>query len=264
MPEGPEVRCIADQLRCLVGCTIQQITMAGNARTEIQHTLTVPDTITAIMSYGKKLLIYTQQQLFIVSLGMTGRFVIITDKVYPKHSKVFWYLNNDSTLVFEDSRGFGKVSLYATTITPAQLDLGPDVLALALTQSFTCQLLYQQLMKKKSMKIVSALLEQNLLTGIGNYLRSEILYYAAIHPYRKIDSLNNEEWLRLHKSICDVITAAYSCNGLTIQDYISPDGKFGVYQCAVYQKQLDPYGNQVVQEKHVGRSIFYVPRFQVL
>jgi formamidopyrimidine-DNA glycosylase len=260
MPEAPEVRCIADRLQCLVNCNIVNIQLFPTSNFFSQLSITLPITVTCVRSYGKKLFIVTDQQIFMFSLGMTGRFLLLDDKQeLPKHSKCVLLLSNNHRLVFEDSRNFGRIN---NLVHNSTISLGPDVLQLCLQKQFTYQLVYNCLSNKPKLQIATALLDQELLAGIGNYLRSEILYYAAINPHRKIATFSLQDWSNLTDAINFVMVNAYTNNGLTIRDYISPDGSLGTYNCAVYNKTHDMYGNTVIKEKFQGRSIFYVDSLQ--
>ena len=60
------------------------------------------------------------------------------------------------------------------------------------------------------------LLDQGFLAGVGNYLRSEILFAAGISPYRKTGSLSDEELHQLAKSAIEITALAYHEKGVTV------------------------------------------------
>jgi formamidopyrimidine-DNA glycosylase len=282
MPEGPEVRTIADVLnRKVLNRKIKEIELSENAKVynfdlyENYLSDRKDDvSITKISSYGKKLLIYLNNEIVIVfSLGMTGAFRFNKET----HSHVIFHLHAGDATVdaaasagdaaveavvsavksfnFTDTRRFGD----ATFLNIEDLDdnlsnLGPDLLEAALNTPIS---------KKKWLEIFNQpsarglkigkraiciiLLEQNFVAGIGNYLKSEILYYSGILPDRLACDLSDEEWEKMRTVAHHIIKVSYLYGGLTIESYISPDGKMGKYPTAVYNKQKDPLGNKIIK-----------------
>ncbi len=110
--------------------------------------------------------------------------------------------------------------------------------------------------KTLSKKIIeNVLLDQTaLISGIGNYLKSEILYEARISPKRRVDSLTKEEWQVFLKSARKVIKRQLSAMGDT-EAYIDT--------MHVYGKTADPLGNRVKKHKTKdNRTTFWVPDLQ--
>ena len=82
-------------------------------------------------------------------------------------------------------------------------------------------------------------MDQQVLSGIGNYLKAEILYAAHIAPTRKVSSLSSAEALQLLSAIRTLPREALASKGMTLRDYASPLGDDGGYQFAlkVYGKK---------------------------
>lgn len=267
MPEGPEVRCITDQLQHLVSCTIGHYTIIQAKSIITQCDIVLPTIISNVYSYGKKIIIQTDQFNMIISLGMTGRILSedFTSYDCPKHSKIVLLCKKDEKyykIIYEDMRGFGNVT-FCKDFSPLQ-KLGIDVLQYSLDNKITLDLLYCTLSKYPTRKIVDLLLEQSVLCGIGNYLRSEILRAACIHPLTPICKISEWQWQYLTYFLPKIMIAAYTSGGLTIQDYISPNGQRGNYQCMVYHKDFDHEGYQIDKLIVAGRSVFYTPAIQIL
>jgi formamidopyrimidine-DNA glycosylase len=162
---------------------------------------------------------------------------------------------------YEDMRGFGKIAIQRTE---EELDqrlskIGFDLLEASLHHGQIPDEQWLSFFNRKSKKKICVfLLEQDKIAGIGNYLRSEILHQAKINPHRSVSSLSDQELLLLRDATQDVIVRAYRSNGLTIKDYIDPEGEKGTFTCLVYGKQVDEQGRKVITEKVSGRSIWYV------
>jgi formamidopyrimidine-DNA glycosylase len=271
MPEGPEVRTIADVLnKKVLNRKIEEIELSENAKVYnfdlYENYLSDRKgdvSITKISSYGKKLLIYLNNEIVIVfSLGMTGAFRFKKET----HSHVIFHLHAVSTagetavnavesFNFTDTRRFGD----ATFLNIEDLDdnlsnLGPDLLEAALNTPISKRK-WLEIFKQPSARglkigkraICIILLEQNFVAGIGNYLKSEILYYSGILPDRLACDLSDEEWEKIRTVAHHIIKVSYLYGGLTIESYISPDGKMGKYPTAVYNKQKDPLGNKIIK-----------------
>ena len=277
-PEGPEVRTVCDKIRPILLNRVITNAYKGERGQSIGfENLVFPSTITAVHSYGKKILIYTSSdQVIVVSLGMTGRL-----QYYPgDHSHIYFDINEYENkgpfrvvrpickLYFDDYRYMGSVNIIPINYLQSHLSgIGPDLLAAALDEkkwisSETWLAIFTQ-KKIQKWAICKALLDQSLVSGIGNYLLSEILYYAGILPERKINTITLEEWETLRVVAHKIILLSYSHGGFTIKDFISPDGAKGMYPAAVYGKKIDPYGNPVVSAKTSnGRTSHWVPAVQ--
>lgn len=282
MPEGPEVRTVSDKLRpILTGKIIMTAYKGERGKSVGFENLTFPSTITGVRTYGKKILIdiVTNNNLsyvIVVSLGMTGRLQYnLGDHTHiyfniseSEISGPFRILRPAFTLYYDDYRYMGSVDIIPTANMPMYLgNIGPDVLAAALDEntwipSTTWLAIFTQ-KKIQKWAICKAFLEQSLVAGIGNYLLSEILYYAGILPERKINTITLQEWETLRVVAHKIILLSYSHGGFTIKDFISPDGQWGTYPAAVYGKKFDPYGNPVTSMKTSnGRTSHFVPAIQ--
>lgn len=276
-PEGPEARTVADKLApILVTRTIVSTFQGERGKCVGFNYLQLPALIHTVNSYGKKILIHAGSSVIIVSLGMTGRLQYqsgdhshisfqIADGV---KRGVMTVLKPVFTLYFDDARYMGNLTVVPSSYLPTYLsELGPDVLDRALN-SDTWIPLDEWISRFNPTKypkraICDVLMKQNLVAGIGNYLKSEILYYAGVLPDRTIGTLTTEEWDRIRLRAHEVIRLAYSHGGFTIESFISPDGATGNYPAAVYGKSHDPAGNPVVTgTTRDGRTSHWVPAIQ--
>lgn len=276
-PEGPEARTVADKLALvLVTRTAMSVSTGERAQCSgLQH-LSLPAMVSAVKSYGKKVLLYIGSKVIVVSLGMTGRL-----QYQPgNHSHITFQIGEARmqgtmrvlkplfTLFFEDPRYMGSMHCVDATYLPTYLsDLGPDLLQRAL-QRETWMTLEEWMARFQPAKypkraICDVLMRQELVAGIGNYLKSEILYYAGVLPERTLGTLTMNEWDAIRMRAHEVIYLSYCHGGFTIESFISPDGATGNYPAAVYGRATDPQGRAVVSGKtRDGRTSHWVPGVQ--
>ena len=283
MPEGPEIRTVADKLRpVLVSRIITNSHKDERANTVGFDNLKCPVTIIGVRSHGKKLIIDIDSgHMIIASFGMEGRL-----QYSPGNHSHIWFDISDCqvngplkimkyvfSLYFDDTRYMGGIDIIPNAGIPLYFqDIGPDLLQLALNEQTwmpqeTWLAIYSQPKLMKRM-ICEVLKDQSLVGGIGNYASCEILYYSAIHPERKIESLSYDDWDRIRINSHKVLRLSYAHGGCTIKSFISPDGQPGRYIPAVYgtkkNKPLDPLGNPIVRSKKgTKQTNHWVPAVQI-
>jgi len=112
-------------------------------------------------------------------------------------------------------------------------------------------------------QICDYLLDQKRISGIGNYLRSEILYRSRIRPDRSLKNLSDEELELLRIESIKTVRESYDSHGLTIRSYSDLYGNKGTFICQVYNRTEDPYGNPIRTDTFKdGRTIHWVPSLQ--
>ena len=115
-------------------------------------------------------------------------------------------------------------------------------------------------------QICQYLLEQTRFAGVGNYLKSEILYRARIHPARCLSQLTDEEVEDLRILTLRTVEESYLYGGLTISSFYTPDGKPGKFRKIVYdgEGKKDPHGYTIIRETFAdNRSSFWVKELQI-
>ena len=117
----------------------------------------------------------------------------------------------------------------------------------------------------KDKTLAEALMNQSVVSGVGNYVKAEALYRARLSPHRLTGSLLKEEAEALRQAIVDVMTEAYRKKGASIRTYRTSQDEMGQAQFSfrVYGKKRDPEGNNVVKEEtRDGRTTHWVPTLQ--
>ncbi|XP_008372714.1 formamidopyrimidine-DNA glycosylase isoform X1 [Malus domestica] len=135
-----------------------------------------------------------------------------TDEWPSKYSKFFVELDDGLEFSFTDKRRFARVRLLKDpTSVPPISELGPD----ALLEPMTVNELFECFSKKK-IAIKTLLLDQSVISGIGNWVADEVLYQARIHPEQSAASLSKENCAALHTSIKEVIEYAVQVDAESI------------------------------------------------
>jgi len=162
-----------------------------------------------------------------------------------------------------DIRNFGTLKVVTSKKElQKKLDsLGYDVLKTAVGwQEFK-----QVFNKKPNKTITECLMNQSVISGVGNYLKAEILYNSKISPHRLVKDIKDKEWENLHYNALSQSRRSYKLGGATISTYRQPNGEEGLYnrRFAVYNQKTDPNGNTVIKEQTADkRTTHWVPAIQ--
>lgn len=249
MPEGPEIRNYFLYIKPILDneIIIKHELLSGKYTTK-KSILNVEKLenlkIIDVILKGKTIFIKCENNISIVFVhGMTGYYS--TEK--EKHSRFVLYLK-DNNLYYNDPRNFGTITVCKTEeeFNKAFNKLGPDIL----NDSVSYEEFYSRINKKSKLEIGSVLLDQNIICGIGNYLRCDILWYSKINHHRKIGSLSIDEKKLLYDASINIIR--YHA-GLEYELDFEPEEDF-----FIYMQYYDLYGNEVIREKYKGRTIHYV------
>ena len=268
MPEGPEVRIVTDSLeRALRGRAITQITYLYGRYTKHgppdghnEISLVLPQDVSVVSCKGKFIYIQLANDWTIWNtLGMTGSW----SSVQQKHSRAQIRLDDGSSVFFNDIRNFGTLKyVHGLSALKSKLKtLGPDML----TEDVDCKTFIARMRSKNDRFITENLMDQALVSGVGNYLKSECLYFAGISPMRICNTISDTELCKLCETIKAVIRQSYKTGGATIYTFQNFEGEKGQYtsRFAVYNQKTDPKGVEVLSfTSPEGRTTFWVPEEQ--
>lgn len=215
---------------------------------------------------GKYLLIRLDEDLTLIAhMRMTGRLNYYRDKQEPeKHTHVVFCLDKGE-VHFSDVRKFGRIQAIPTSLcfsASSLSKLGPE----PLEAEFTPQVLKERFGKKK-LSVKAALLDQHVLAGLGNIYADESLFQAGISPERRADTLSDEEILKLHRGIQNVLQAGIDAQGTSFRDYRDANGEKGSFEreLQVYGRGGEPCkvcGQTLERIRLAGRTTVYCPRCQ--
>ena len=269
MPELPEVETIARGLaKRVVDDVIESVWLGSkpeplkSSASEIAATLQ-SKRISDVRRLGKHIVVDLAGEngaagsaQWIVHLGMTGNLLLCPpDAEVAKHTHAIVGLASGRELRFVDPRRFGRLSVIQKFEAP-----GAEPLSISFED-------FAALFRARKTPIKSALLNQKLLSGVGNIYADEALFRAGVRPRRRAASLSREDLRGLHASLKRVLKQAIRLGGSSISDYVDANGDEGFFQLKhrVYGREGKPCLICKIPIKRVviaGRSSHYCSKCQ--
>lgn len=255
MPELPEVETVRKGLSQLViGKKISKVEVFWPkiierlSPSEFNQRVS-GQTIHEIKRRGKFLIFCLDQDVIISHLRMEGKYHYFPEITRPnKHVHVVFTFSDGSQLHYQDVRKFGRMCAYHKNHVeeyPGIAKLGPE----PFKETFDLKIFQQQL-KKSSKAIKPLLLDQKLVTGLGNIYVDESLWQAKIHPETPANELKPKEIQELHHAIIEVLAKAIQAGGTTIRSYVNALGDAGNFQV-----ELNAYGQEGMPCPRCGTPI---------
>lgn len=163
----------------------------------------------------------------IVHMKMTGHFVY--DRPNYPFTRLDFKLDNDKHLVLSDMRKFAKVTLVETDKLEESFHLehlGPE----PLEKNFQFKIFNLQLQKKPRGKIKQVLMDQSLISGIGNIYSDEILWRAGVHPLSHPNKIPEKNLQAMFKATKETLRKGIDFGGDSMSDYRNIKGEKGDFQ----------------------------------
>ena len=277
MPELPEVETVVRGLRPkLEG---HRLKLVEQRRPDLRFPL--PENFAArlqgrrverIQRRAKYMLLHLDDgQVLLCHLGMSGRMVIVerarNGRRPPlhRHDHVIFVTDAGTEIRFNDARRFGIMDLIAGDALeahPLLRALGPEPLG----NDFNGPALAAAL-KGKRTPIKAALLDQQVVAGLGNIYVCEALFFAGLSPRRLAYTVQGNRAEKLAAAVRQVLARAIEAGGSSLRDYVQANGELGYFQheWAVYGREGEPCrrcGAPVKRLAQSGRSTFYCARCQ--
>ena len=270
MPEGPEVKKTVDWLQNFKGKTLKSVGIISGRYGKKQeipgwNRFEFPTLLKDVNCKGKFIYFtFTDKQedyYMFNTLGMSGRWT----NVHSKHARVCFFFEDAEPLYFTDIRNFGTLKIINSVkeLNKKLKSLGPDVLS---EPAVGPGLFRQRFLNKPDKTITECLMNQSVISGVGNYLKSEILYACEISPHRLCRDITLKEYNNLYQACYWLPRLSYKMGGATLATYRDPSGKPGEFsrRFAVYNQKTDPEGRTVIKENTKDkRTTHWVPEVQV-
>jgi len=198
---------------------------------------------------------------WIVHLGMTGRLLVTRpDGPVVPHTHARLTLVSGRELRFVDARRFGRLEFRDLRKSERFAAPGAEPLAIE-AEEFAARF------RGRRLAIKAALLNQSLLSGVGNIYADEALFRAKIRPTRRAGGLTKAELERLRRALREVLQQAIRRGGSSVSSYVDADGERGFFQLQhrVYQRTGEPClvcGTAIRRVVVAGRSTHYCPHCQ--
>ncbi|MFB8398700.1 bifunctional DNA-formamidopyrimidine glycosylase/DNA-(apurinic or apyrimidinic site) lyase [Streptomyces yangpuensis] len=205
-------------------------------------------------------------------LGMSGQLLVQPEgAVDEKHLRIRVRFEDDAgtELRFVDQRTFGGLSLHETVADSAE---GlPDVIAHIARDPLDPlfdETAYHLALRAKRTTVKRALLDQSLISGVGNIYADEALWRARLHYERPTANLTRPRSAELLGHVRDVMNAALAVGGTSFDSlYVNVNGESGYFD-----RSLDAYGREDEPCRRCGtpmrrrpwmnRSSYFCPRCQ--
>jgi len=272
MPELPEVETVRRTLETLiVGKTIRDIDVfyeriiRGSTVTDFISKLE-GQTLSSIDRYGKYLIFIFGELTILSHLRMEGKYFIKNlDEPKEKHEHIIFYFTDGSTLRYHDTRKFGTMDLILTkdifTNSPI-IKQGYEPFNEKLTGTHL-----RSLLKNRKTAIKSALLDQTVMSGLGNIYVDEVLFLSKLDPERQANTLTLKQYKDVVTNAKKVLTKAVELGGTTIRSYTSSLGVTGRFQneLLVHMKEKEPCIiclKPITKIKVNGRGTYYCTNCQ--
>ncbi len=272
MPEKPEVITVARKLENkLIGRKILETLVYYNKMIDYPSVDEFKEKIKnqeiyEITTRGKWIVMTLDDYFLLFHLRMEGKFFFRTkEDEKNKHEHVIFKLDNGVELRFADVRKFGKVMLIEkdkiNTMKP-YTELGLEPWDKNLTSNYL-----KEKYSKKTLPIKSVLLDQSIVTGIGNIYADEILFLSKINPLTKAKDLTDKNRKDIIENTIKVLDKAIEEGGTTIRSYTSEEGVTGMFQnnLFVHQREKESCricGSTIIKIKVGGRGTYYCPKCQ--
>ena len=211
----------------------------------------------------------------VAHLGMSGQLLLRPPEApVEKHLRVrFSFTDRGRELRFVDQRTFG--ALVVDTIDDVVAAHGVDQLPRTIAHiardpldpAFDDDALHRALRRRRT-GIKRALLDQSLVSGIGNIYADEALWRARLHAARPTETMTRAETARVLGGVREVMTAALAQGGTSFDSlYVNVNGQSGYFE-----RSLEAYGRagapcrrcgtSIVREPFMNRSSYRCPRCQ--
>lgn len=199
-------------------------------------------------------------------------------KMPNSHTMVIFSFSDGSHLYFNDQRKFGWVKI----VQKSNIDvdyfledsnikgqkeletLGPE----PLEKNFTWQVLKQNLLKHPKTPVKTAIMDQSVVSGVGNIYSNEACFIAGIDPRKQVSALTDQEFQALHKGIIQALQAGIKHGGSTKVHFVDPAGRKGYFldYAFVYGRDKLPCKvcETIIQKISLGgRGTYFCPKCQL-
>ena len=272
MPELPEVETVRAILKPhIVGKTIAKVDIlvprivTTTTDLETFKSSLVGKTVSDVTRIGKYLIFHYSDDVVVIShLRMEGKYVKLKPGApISKYTCVVFTFTDGNRLVYNDTRKFGTMELATEAtyrLSKSLAKLGPE------PWDITYDHFYQQV-TLSSRKIKEVLLDQSVITGLGNIYVDEILFKSKIHPETAANTLTKIDADLMLDNTRTTLNEAILAGGTTVRSYQPAEGITGLFQLNLfaYGRAGEPClkcQNLLKKIRVGGRGTTYCPHCQ--
>ncbi|MBI2600374.1 bifunctional DNA-formamidopyrimidine glycosylase/DNA-(apurinic or apyrimidinic site) lyase [Candidatus Daviesbacteria bacterium] len=188
------------------------------------------------------------------------------DQMPNSHTRVIFSFSDGSHLYFNDQRRFGWVRVsekFKVQSVKFMKNLGPE----PLEKGFNWQLLKQNLLKHKSMPVKVAIMDPQVVAGVGNIYANEACFDAKVDPRTKVSKLSDEQFKALYKGIIKSLEEGIRYGGSTRAHFVDAEGQKGYFLDYAYVYGLDGHPcekckTNIEKIQLGGRGTYFCPTCQ--
>jgi len=287
MPELPEVEIIKKGLeQRIVGKKIADIEVKVTKMFQGKKEDVVGAKVISIERRAKMLVInLSNKNSLLIHLKLTGQLVFDhkagdkSKRIAGGHPSKDWVadlpnkfthitfkFSDGSILYFNDLRKFGYIKVYKTNEIDEQKvlkELGPE----PMTPQLSPEYLMKIIARRPKIKIKQILMDQTIISGVGNIYSDEALFCARISPLRPAKDIKRTELTKLIACIREVLQKGLKYGGSSENTFVNVEGKQGEMQkhFNVYSKKGEPCSGckgKIVRTTVGGRGTHYCPTCQ--
>ena len=284
MPEGPEIKLLAAVLNKLLAgqrllnlCLLKGPAVHGMDSkyiefrvrlTELRSIIANADKIIKIVSVESKgKLIHIELQVLSIdnSSYRSDKFIYITSHLglngnwseteggHTQATITYESINSfdqsvTKILYYDDFRGYGKIDIIKAELLEETLDkLGNDVLG----EHFACGQFIKAVREFPIKPIVNIIVDQSVISGLGNVYRTEALYIANVHPLTKTVDMTDIQLEQLHNAIRFVVLKSFVDGG-----YDKHNKDVHKYTPYIYGREIAANGESVTTFTLSGRTVY--------
>lgn len=272
MPELPEVETVKETLkRKVLGKTIDNVkvlypNIIENMDSKDFCEKLKKQTIKDITRRGKWLIFHLDDYCLLSHLRMEGKYFLKSwDDEITRHQHVVFNFTDKTSLRYNDTRKFGRMYL----VLKDKLEEAKPIQELGL-EPWDEKLDYKYLEEKyksKRLPIKTVILDQGIITGIGNIYADEILFLSKINPYTPCNLLKKKDLENIIANTRTTLEKAISEGGTTIRSYTSDEGITGLFQNNLFvhcreKEECLVCKTKIEKTRIGGRGTYYCPKCQ--
>ena len=288
MPELPEIETIKIGLqKRIIGLKITKIQILS-AKTFIGNPNQVQGKkVFNIWRKAKYLGLDLEKISLLFHLKMTGQLIYddgqrlvgghptpdMRDQMPNSHTRVIFSFSDGSHLYFNDQRRFGWIRVIkgdkgdmgnpSTSLRTSLGNLGPE----PLEKEFTWEILKQNLLKHKSMPVKVALMDQTVVSGVGNIYSNEACFLAGIDPRTKVVTLTDDQFQALYRGVVRALRDGIKYGGATRAHFVDAEGHKGYFLDYAYVYGRNKHNCKVcktdIEKINLGgRGTYFCPNCQ--
>ncbi|MCK9470943.1 MAG: DNA-formamidopyrimidine glycosylase [Bacilli bacterium] len=267
MPELPEVETVRNTLKKnILNKKIKEVKVyfekiIRNVQVDLFKEKLKGQEFVDILRRGKYLIFELNDYYLVSHLRMEGKYNLMQQEELSKHEHVVFSFLDGTNLRYHDVRKFGTMDLFPKMdlLDLYKLDPLKRVAPDPFEEDFSFDDVLNKLLRSKK-PIKTALLDQQIISGIGNIYVDEILFMSGIHPLTLASNLDMKNVRDIIQNSKTVLTRAITLGGTTIKSFTSSHSISGRFQneLLVHTKEDCPNCSKKLVKIKVGGRTSYI------